>query len=207
MGSVHYSRFALFTVIGAVLWLGFLPFYDWLFSWTEHVPGINWVYLPHGVRMMLVLLLGAAGALGFTLGAVIYTQLTGYGPTFDPPLDLALAVIPGLAAWVAVMLTFRQWPGRSLQPLASSSTRAMDGRRLLLLAFVSAVLNSTSHITTRYEFGNEAHDWVDLWTAMFVGDFFGALFLLYILKGCILFVGNFTSTAIHHERKTKPTSP
>ena len=59
----QYSRFALFTVIGAVLWLGFLPFYDWLFSWTEHVPGINWVYLPHGVRMMLVLLLGAAGAL------------------------------------------------------------------------------------------------------------------------------------------------
>ena len=81
----QYSRFALFTVIGAVLWLGFLPFYDWLFSWTEHVPGINWVYLPHGVRMMSVLLLGAAGALGFTLGAVIYTQLIGYGPTFDPP--------------------------------------------------------------------------------------------------------------------------
>ena len=182
MGSVHYSRFALFTVIGAVLWIGFLPVYEWLFSWTEHVPGINWVYLPHGVRMMLVLLLGAAGALGFTLGAVLYTQVTGYGPTFDPALDLALAVIPGFAAWVAVMLTFRQWPGRSLQPLVSSSTRAMDGRRLLLLAFVSAILNSTSHITVRYALGNEAHDWTDLLTAMFVGDFFGALFLLYILN-------------------------
>jgi hypothetical protein len=203
----QYSRFALFTVIGAVLWLGFLPFYDWLFSWTEHVPGINWVYLPHGVRMMLVLLLGAAGALGFTLGAVIYTQLTGYGPTFDPSLDLALAVIPGLAAWLAVMLTFRQWPGRSLQPLASSSTHSMDGRRLLLLAFASAILNSTSHITTRYAFGNESHDWVDLWTAMFVGDLFGALFLLYTLKGCILLFDNIKSAALHHERKTKPESP
>lgn len=203
----QYSRFALFTVIGAVLWLGFLPFYDWLFSWTEHVPGINWVYLPHGVRVMLVLLLGAAGALGFTLGAVIYTQLTGYGPTFDPSLDLALAVIPGLAAWLAVMLTFRQWPGRSLQPLASSSTHSMDGRRLLLLAFASAILNSTSHITTRYAFGNESHDWVDLWTAMFVGDLFGALFLLYTLKGCILLFDNIKSAALHHERKTKPESP
>ncbi len=203
----QYSRFALFTVIGAVLWLGFLPFYDWLFSWTEHVPGINWVYLPHGVRMMLVLLLGAAGALGFTLGAVIYTQLTGYGPTFDPSLDLALAVIPGLAAWLAVMLTFRQWPGRSLQPLASSSTHSMDGRRLLLLAFASAILNSASHITTRYAFGNESHDWVDLWTAMFVGDLFGALFLLYTLKGCILLFDNIKSAALHHERKTKPESP
>ena len=203
----HYSRFALFTLIGAAVWLGFMPFYQWLFSWTEHVPGINWVYLPHGVRMILVLLLGAAGALGFTLGAVIHTQLTGYGPTFDPSLDIALAVIPGLAAWVAVMLTFGHWPGRSLQPMASSNTQAMDGRRLLLLAFVSAILNSTSYLTARYALGNEVHDWVELWVAMSVGDLFGALLLLYALKGCILIVSNFTSTATHHARKTKSEAP
>ena len=34
----HYSRFALFTLIGAAVWLGFMPFYQWLFAWTEHVP-------------------------------------------------------------------------------------------------------------------------------------------------------------------------
>jgi len=83
----------------------------------------------------------------------------------------------------------------------------MDGRRLLLLAFVSAILNSTSHITVRYALGNEAHDWVNLWTAMFVGDLFGALLLLYALKGCILIVSNFTSTATHHARKTKSEAP
>lgn len=204
MTSEHYSRFALFALIGAAIWLGFMPFYQWLFSWTEHVPGVNWVYLPHGVRMILVMLFGAAGALGFTIGAVIYTQFTGYGPTFDPSLDLALAVIPGLAAWVAVMLTFFQWPGRSLQPMVGSSTQAMEGRRLLLLAFVSAILNSTSNITVRYALGNGAHDWVDLWTAMLIGDLFGALLLLYTLKGCILIFDNLTSTAMHHERKAKP---
>ena len=37
----HYSRFALFTLIGAAVWLGFMPFYQWLFAWTEHVPGIT----------------------------------------------------------------------------------------------------------------------------------------------------------------------
>lgn len=83
----------------------------------------------------------------------------------------------------------------------------MDGRRLLLLAFASAILNSTSHITARYAFGNEAHDWVDLLTAMFIGDLFGALFLLYTLKGCILLFDNVKSAALHHERKTKPESP
>jgi len=99
-----------------------------------------------------------------------------------------------------VMLTFRQWPGRSLQPMGWTDGGALDGRRLLLLAFVSAILNSTSHITARYAFGNEAHNWVDLLTTMFMGDLFGALFLLYTLKGCILLFDHFNSTVIHHER-------
>lgn len=198
-----YKRFAFFTMIGAAVWLGFLPLYELFFSWTQFVPGINWVYLPHGVRMMLVLLLGPAGALGFTLGAVVYTQLTGYGPTFDPLLDIVLAVVPGLAAWFAVMLTFRQWPGQSLQPLASLGTQAMDARRLLLLAFASAILNSTSHITVRYAFGSEVHDWLDLLMAMFIGDLFGALCLLYALKACILIFESSKLDSIHHDRKAE----
>ncbi len=207
MTSGSHNRFALFTVIGAAVWLGFLPLYDWLFAWTQFAPGINWIYLPHGLRIMLVLLLGPAGALGFTIGAALHTRYSAHGTNLDPLLDLVLAVIPGLAAWLAVMLTFRQWPGRSLQPLVCVNAQALDGRRLLLLAFVSAILNSTSHITARYALGNEAHNWADLLTAMFIGDLFGALFLLYTLKGCIVLFDNITSATIHHERKTKPESP
>jgi len=50
------------------------------------------------------------------IGAAAHSRYPGYGAHIDPWLDLVLAVIPGLAAWLAVMLTFRQWPGRSLQP-------------------------------------------------------------------------------------------
>lgn len=207
MATGQYRRFALFTVIGAALWLGFLPLYDWLFAWTEHVPGINWIYLPHGLRMILVLLFGPAGALGFTIGAAAHSRYPGYGAHIDPWLDLVLAVIPGLAAWLAVMLTFRQWPGRSLQPWIFDGTRALNAHSLLSLAVVSAALNATSHITARYALGSEAQDWADLLIAMFFGDLFGALLLLYILKGCILLLRTLTSNAIHHERNTKSESP
>ena len=207
MRSEQYSRFVLFAAIGAVVWLGFLPLYNLLFSWTEFVPGINWVYLPHGLRMMLVLLLGPAGALGFSLGARIYTRFSEFGPHIDPWLDLTLAVIPGLAAWLAVMLTFRQWPGQSLQPLVFAGAKALDGRRLLLLAFVSAILNSTFHITARHVLGDEVYEWGDLLIAMLIGDLFGALILLYTLKGCILLFENIKSSAMHYERKAKSESP
>ena len=206
MTSEQYSRFALFTAIGAIVWIGFLPLYDLLFAWTQFVPGINWIYLPHGLRMMLVLLLGPAGALGFSLGAVFYTQVTEHGPHLGSELDIILALVPGLAAWLAVMLTFRQWPGQSLQPLVSAGAQALDGRRLLLLAFVSAILNSTSHITTRYALGNEVQNWGDLLTAMIIGDLFGALLLLYTLKGCIFLLENRNATLMNHERKAKSES-
>ncbi|MEY3713447.1 MAG: hypothetical protein RL321_1067 [Pseudomonadota bacterium] len=206
MTSEQYSRFALFTAIGAVVWIGFLPIYDLLFAWTEFVPGINWIYLPHGLRMMLVLLLGPAGALGFTIGAAVHTRYSEFGPHLDPWLDLVLSVVPGLAAWLAVMLTFRQWPGQSLQPLVFDDDEILDGRRLLLLAFVSAILNSTFHITARYALGSETHEWADLLVAMFVGDLFGALLLLYTLKGCIFLLENRNATLMHHERKAKSES-
>ncbi len=207
MSSPPFSRFALFTAIGAVVWISFLPLYDLLFSWTEFVPGINWIYLPHGLRMMLVLLLGPAGALGFSIGAALYTSFTTHGPQLNSELDLILALIPGLAAWFAVMLTFRQWPGQSLRPLVHAGTQALDGRRLLLLAFVSAILNSTSHITTRYALGHEVREWGDLLMAMLIGDFFGALLLLYTLKGCIVLLDNINATSMHHDRQAKSESP
>lgn len=206
MLASSYRRFALFTAIGAVIWIAFLPLYELLFSWTEFVPGINWVYLPHGIRMILVLLLGPAGALGFTIGAVLYSMYPGYGAHVDPGLDALLAVVPGLAAWTAVMLTFRQWPGRSLQPLVFQGSGALDGRRLLLLAFVSAILNSSSHVATRFLIGQEAYDASELLIAMFIGDLFGALLLLYALKGCILLFESLKSNSTDNGRKAKPKS-
>jgi len=206
METSPYRRFALFTAIGAVVWLAFLPLYELLFSWTEFVPGINWVYLPHGIRMILVLVLGPAGALGFTIGAVMYSMYPGYGVHVDPAIDALFAVLPGLAAWAAVLLTFRQWPGRSLQPLVFQGSNALDGRRLLLLAFASAVLNSTFHVALRYLIGDEGRDASELLIAMFIGDLFGALLLLYTLKGCILLLEAFQSNSTDNDRKAKPKS-
>ncbi|NDA44208.1 MAG: hypothetical protein EBX78_11420, partial [Gammaproteobacteria bacterium] len=63
------QRFLIFVLGSALLWYTFVPIYGWIFAWAEFGPGINWVYLPHGIRMALVLLFGVAGALGFSLGA------------------------------------------------------------------------------------------------------------------------------------------
>ena len=40
---------------------------EWLFTRLEFVPGINWIYLPAGMRLLCVLLFGNAGAIGLLL--------------------------------------------------------------------------------------------------------------------------------------------
>ena len=189
--------FLLFVAISAIAWCAFVPLYALVFSWTEYVSGINWIYLPHGLRMMLVLLFGVAGALGFSIGAQILRWFDLDGLTQDPLIHLPIAFVPGLAAYCAAWLTIRAWPGRGLLPRIGEGIPDIDGRRLILLAFVSAILNSAGHASVRVIYGHEQQPINDDFLMMFVGVFFGALLLLYGLKQLVVFFES-------HRRRTGP---
>lgn len=182
------GRFLVFVSISALAWCVFVPLYAKLFSWTEYMSGINWIYLPHGLRMMLVLLFGVAGAIGFSIGAQVLRWLNLDGLAFDPVLHLPLAFVPGIAAYVAAWLTVKNWPGRKLMLGIGEGVPAIDGRRLILLALASAVLNSGGHVMVRLIFQGEAQHLDLQFLTMFIGDVLGAILLLYTLKTIILFI-------------------
>jgi hypothetical protein len=182
--------FLLFVAISALAWCVVVPLFVLLFSWTEYVSGINWLYLPHGLRMMLVLLFGVAGACGFTIGAQLLRWADLDGITPNPLIDFPVIFVPAIAAYGAALLTIRAWPGRALLLRVGQGIPAIDGRRLVLLAFVSAILNSAGHAAVRVIYGKEHQSIDDQFLIMFIGDFFGALLLLYALKRLIVFVEN-----------------
>lgn len=178
------SRFLLYVTISAVVWCAFVPLYAELFTWTEHISGINWIYLPHGLRMILVLLFGVAGAVGFSIGAHIlrFTELDGID--FNSALHVPFAFIPGLAAYFAVVLIVKNWPGKSLSFQSGAGMSGIDGRQLLLVAFASGLLNSGGHCLVRYLIEGDAESLlINNFVSMFVGDVLGAVLLLYALKG------------------------
>ena len=179
--------FLLFVAISALAWCAFVPLYAATFSWAEYVSGINWIYLPHGLRMMLVLLFGLAGAVGFSIGSRILRWFELDGLAQDPLLHIPTAFVPGIAAYCAAWLTLRAWPGRGLLPRIGEGIPEIDGRRLILLAFVSAILNSAGHVSVRVIYGHEQQPVNDDFLMMFIGDFFGALLLLYGLKQIVVF--------------------
>jgi len=188
MGRI--GLFLLFVAISTIAWCVVVPVFALLFSWTEYVSGINWLYLPHGLRMMLVLLFGLAGALGFSIGSHVLRWAELDGLTSNPLIDVPLWFVPGLAAYFAALLTVREWPGKGILPRIGQGIPAIDGRRLILLAFVSAILNSGGHTAVHAIYGIEQQPIDDDFLIMFIGDFFGALLLLYAVKRLIVFIEN-----------------
>ena len=46
---------------------------DWLTAFLEAAPGVNWIYLPAGLRLFLVLIFGLSGAIGISIASILIT--------------------------------------------------------------------------------------------------------------------------------------
>jgi len=158
--------FVLFTLAAAVVWCGFAWTYRQLFAWSEWVPGINLVYFPHGLRMILVILFAEAGAVGIVLGSMV----------------------GGMDLIRAARIVIKPSPKSSLLPQTAGGIAAIDGRSLVVLAFVSSVLNSLGHVLAWLLFDTEAKQLEVRFATMFTGDLLGAVILLYALRALILFI-------------------
>lgn len=78
-----------------VLFLLTLAINEWLFRYAEFVPGINWIYLPAGIRLLSTLLFGGAGAIGL----LIVSWLVSFFYFF--PDDFMRAFVGGIVATIA----------------------------------------------------------------------------------------------------------
>lgn len=169
-------RLRLISFIGTVivfvlsLWIN-----QEVFTHSEFVRGVNWVYLPSGVRLLATLLLGADGAIGLLTASWLVDFLYFF------PHDPIRSIVGGIIATVAPYGVYRL--AREHYGLQASLTN-LTPRRLLLLAFAFSVANplltniwlalcgDTTNISERF-------------FAMVVGDLLGALIVLYIMKGML----------------------
>jgi hypothetical protein len=148
-----------------------------LFQALEFAPGINWVYLPAGMRLLCTLLFAEAGAVGL----LIVSWVVSFEYFF--PNDFERAFMGGLIASAApyiVYLVARHFYG------LDTSLRNLTSRRLLVLAFAYSLASPLVHHLWFASRGQ--HDLVRGFLAMFVGDLAGTLVVLYALKGVLALV-------------------
>lgn len=144
------------------------------FIQLEHSNGVNWVFLPAGIRLLATLLFGFSGFAGLLLASL---YLNFYHFVFENEVRaLAGAVAAALGPYLAYLFA-KHW--FDLGPRLKNLT----ARRLLFTGLLCGVMSPVFH---------HAFVWVHTglvdWTAliaMITGDVVGILLVLYIAKGLL----------------------
>lgn len=134
---------------------------------------IYWIFLPSGLRLIAVLLLGFDAVIGLFIGRIITSE-----DLPDIPSAICISLISSIAPYVAYLIAKYKFD------LKKSLTN-MTGKQLLLMTLIFAFINSILHNAYFYITKLEYDFWKDIF-AMFIGDFTGSLLVIFICNALIL---------------------
>lgn len=169
--AIQHLGYACITVVAFISlnWLNELAFIRF-----EQSNGINWVFLPAGIRLLATLLFGFAGFTGLLL-ASIYLNFQHF--VFDDDVRALSGAVAAAGGPYLAYLFAKHW--FDLGPRLGNLT----ARRLLFTGVLCGLMSPIFH---------HAFMWVQTgrvdWTAfiaMATGDIIGILIVLYAAKGLI----------------------
>jgi len=138
--------------------------------------GVNWVYLPAGLRLFLTLIFGLPGAIGI---AVASFWISYYG---DFPHDLTVCIGVGLISGFAPYLA-RYFVFSNLR--LESDLSNLNFPKLIACILIYSLLSAGLHqwwfsMMTLEDAGSVNH-----FLVMFIGDVLGSLLLISLIKYCL----------------------
>lgn len=145
-----------------------------LFLRFEQSQGVNWVFLPAGIRLLATLLFGFSGFVGLLL-AGFYLNFHHF--VFDDEARAVYGAIAGAGGPYLAYLFAKHW--FDLGP----RLRNLTAGRLLFTGVLCGIMSPAfHHAFTWVQTG--LVDWAAL-AAMITGDIVGILIVLYVAKGLI----------------------
>ena len=155
-----------------VLFLVMLAINEWLFKYAEFLPGINWIYLPAGIRLLSTLLFGGAGAIGL----LIVSWLVSFFYFF--PDDFMRAFVGGIVATVAPYGVYKL--AQHAFGLHGSLANLTPGRLLICSVACSFASPFLHHLW--FALHGDPQPLLSGFLVMFVGDLNGTLVVVYAVK-------------------------
>ena len=176
-----------FLHLGIILFCGFLYaclFYinDWLTQLLQAAPGVNWIYLPAGLRLFLVLIFGLPGALGIVAASTIITFYRDFG--IDPLTIIGIGLISGLAPYLARYLVIRNLK-------IATDLGNLNIQTIFMCILIFATLSATLH-QVWFEFRGFESGSLKNTLIMLIGDVLGSLLLISLVKVGIDFYKKFS---------------
>ncbi len=163
-----HEAFILATISALLYWGGF-ELQGLLFKFTEYIPGVNWFYLPAGLRVVLILVAGVFGAIGVTVATLIIDlrhiqDIQGLSLLFT-------SIVSGFGPLLAMRLVLREHD--------EQGHHKFNAPKLMQFALIYALTNAVLHQFVWWYFQRQgSFALTDVWP-MFVGDLTGSLAFLY----------------------------
>lgn len=120
-----YLEVILLMGLALVLYLFGFWLQSVIFQFTEHLPGINWFYLPAGLRVVLVFVMGLPAAFGIGTASLLIDVY--YYPEFSSSKLLLTAIASGFSPWV-VLFFLRRLKAGWAQPLDLAGLQTLVNR-------------------------------------------------------------------------------
>lgn len=161
-----------------LLFLSTIALNEVLFTRLEFAPGINWIYLPAGVKLLSLLLFAEAGAAGILFASWIVCF--GYFFPDDPLRSFVGGILAALAPYLVYRFILASNNG-------DASLAGLSAPRLLFYALAFSIASpGLYHVWFAMQGSNE-----NLWRSFLVmagGDLAGTLVVLYTAKAALALV-------------------
>ncbi len=167
------TQAALMLLCGLLYFYAFQLNVYW-FEWLEFSYGANWVFLPSGFRLLLVLVFAMAGSLGITLSSMVINY------SFDPEahvFNMVTSLISGFGPYLARHLAIRWFQ-------LDTQLHNLSGRVFFQLSVLFALVSALAH-QLWFFWNNKTTNFVASTVAMGVGDWLGTVLVLASASLCI----------------------
>jgi len=135
--------------------------------------GVNWIYLPAGLRLFLTLIFGLPGAIGI---AIASTLISYYGElSSDLAICIDTGLISGFAPYLARIFVFSNVK-------LESDLSNLNLQKLLLCIVIYALMSAGLHQYWYATVGLENTGSVDHFAVMAIGDVMGSILLIALIK-------------------------
>ena len=176
------SQFLFEATLSSVLYMGFFYLNQFIAAPLEDVKGVNWIFLPAGIRIFLTLIFDYSGAIGLAIASLLINYIGFY--ELDLLSTLGIAAICGLAP-----LLGRHFVIHNLKVQTDLSNISFTQLLATIVAYslLSSGLHQLWFVTRDLDSGSWNH-----FLAMFCGDIAGSVLFVALIKyGIDLVKGKF----------------
>lgn len=160
-------------LISALAYAGLFYLNDWLTSHLVYGLGVNWIYLPAGLRLFLTLIFGLSAATGIAIASFFICYVGDFPPELTTCIGVGL--ISGFAPYIARIFVLSNV---KISPDLSDLSWPKLAMCILIYALLSAGLHQWWFAVRGLdETGSFNH-----FVVMFLGDVFGSILLIALIK-------------------------